>query len=60
MNRMSEARRSEVDWLDERICVVRDLAKQGLSGELDPHVALATIVQQLVGVSRTPNPSEDK
>lgn len=55
---MSEAQ-DEIAFMDERICVVRDIAKKGLNGELDPHTALATIVQQLIGVSRTPSPGTD-
>lgn len=50
--------REEVRWLDERIDMVRDTAKRGLSGDLDPHVALSTIVQQLAGVSRANKPTE--
>lgn len=45
--------RQEVAWLDERIAIVRDLAKQGLDGFSDPISALHAIVQQLTGVSRT-------
>lgn len=43
----------ERDWLDERIEVVRGIIAQERRGELDPHTALATISQQLLGVART-------
>jgi len=45
--------RAEAAWLDERIDLVREFAKRGLRGDMDPSVALENIVQSLVGVSRS-------